>query len=209
MDASLIVAAVVGLAGVVVIFLAIQKIAALTKIIENLSSDLPGTYMTAKELATEISSAFESASQKQQAAMEKISGTLSEAAVGLTSGTQSLSTKLQSVFSGHAAEVQNALQGVGSGWKDQIAGALSEHAKQVTAASQQLSGQLEKIAALEKEITQILKLQEATDAAIKQVSASQEFTSTLSTLRQHLEASDKLLAEAAKPKTIRLVESEG
>jgi hypothetical protein len=45
------------------------------------------------------------------------------------------------------------------------------------------------------------------DGTLKSVTASEEFAATLNALRAHVEETDKVLREMAKPRKIRLVES--
>lgn len=85
---------------------------------------------------------------------------------------------------------------------------LDAHAAKLNESTKALTAQLDKIAGLEKEIGNVLHLQESVDGTLKSVAASEDFRETLSTLRTHLQASDKLLQEAVKPRTIRLVESD-
>ena len=84
--------------------------------------------------------------------------------------------------------------------------ALKDHSEKTAKASAQLSAQLDKIAALQKEVEKLLHLQQATDATIKSMSASEDFKGLVKSLTSHLDASDKMLKEIAKPRTIRLVE---
>lgn len=249
MEPIVIIYAVLGVATLLVLILAVVKIAALSKTIDRLSDQIPGTGMTAKELADELGGSIEQAFKQYVPQPEQLAGTLkeaveganrqqvqelerilkafseslttmsepieasrkalTEAANGLTSGVDASTEKLQSVFNGHAAEVQNALQGVGGEWREQLAGTLADHAQKITEANNALGVQLEKIAGLQGDIEKVLHVQETVEGHIKGVAASEEFKSTLETLRSHLEESDKLLREAAKPRTIRLVESDG
>lgn len=87
--------------------------------------------------------------------------------------------------------------------------ALKLHAEKASAASQQLTAQLEKIAALEQNIGSLLHLQQATDKTMQSVAASEEFKALVKDLRTHLVASDNALKEIAKPRRIRLVEQGG
>ena len=57
-------------------------------------------------------------------------------------------------------------------------------------------------------IDNIFNLQQAVDNTLKGVSATEEFKSTLVELKRHLAESDQLLRNAAKPRTIRLVEND-
>jgi hypothetical protein len=90
----------------------------------------------------------------------------------------------------------------------QAQGSMSTHGEQLAKASQAIASQLEKIMALEKDIQKVLHLQQVVDGTMKSVSTAEEFKQTLTVLRNHIEASDKVLKELAKPRTIRLVETE-
>lgn len=227
----LLITGVLGVATLIVLVLALLKIMALSKLVGKLADKIPGTAMSAKELADELggsidqafskyvpkpeqlasalSSAVEAAGKSQLEGAEKINKALAETAEAMTSGLGAGTEKLQSAFSGHAQEVQNALQGIGGVWRDEISGALSEHAQQLTAANNSLAAELQKIAVLEKDIVKLLHLEETVEGAMKEIAASTEFKATLEGLRTHLAESDQLLREAAKPRTIRLVESDG
>ncbi len=259
-DPTLIISGVLGVATLIVLVLALLKISALGKLVNQLADKIAGTNMTAKELADELGGSIDDAFSKyvpkpeqlasslkeavdaagktQREEAEKISkaftesansvkdglasagqsaaeplkaasDSLKESAGSISSGVDAAAAKLQSVLAGHAQEIQNALQGVGGSWRDDISGALSEHAQKVAEANNALAAQLDKIAALEKDILKVLHVQETVEGAIKEVAASEEFKATLEELRTHLQESDKLLREVAKPRTIRLVESDG
>jgi len=105
-----------------------------------------------------------------------------------------------------AESIREAVQGAGGSWAEQLTGSLAQHSDNVQAATQQLGAQLDKIAEMQANIEQVLHLQEAVEGTLKTVSASQEFEQTLNALRNHVEETDKVLRELAKPRRIRLVE---
>ncbi len=161
------------------------------------------------ESAAGVKDGLAAAGQSAAEPLQKANTALKEAAESVSGSIGAAAEKLQAVLGGHAQEVQNALQGVGGAWRDEISGALSEHAQKLSEANNQLAAQLEQIATLEKEIVKILHVQETVEGAMKEVAASEEFKATLEALRTHVQESDKLLREVAKPRTIRLVESDG
>jgi len=212
-----------------------EQLQAATKALADNSSALKESYAAAAKSAADQLASVGKNSAEQLAAAQK---SISEASSGLSKGITSASTSLQAVLSGHAQEVQNALQGAtaqltdqyagvvdsfkavltehgaalkaaGGGWKDQLAGVLQEHAAKMSEANGILIAQLEKISTLEKEIVKVLHVQETIEGTIKQVATSEEFKATLEDLRTHIRESDKLIREVAKPRTIRLVESDG
>ena len=70
------------------------------------------------------------------------------------------------------------------------------------------AAQLEKIQVLGKEIEKVFHVQQMVDGTLKAVTTTEEFKTTLASLRQHIEKSDALIREVAKPRTIRLVEQQ-
>jgi len=135
---------------------------------------------------------------------------------GLAAQFETASGKLEAAATSQASSLEAALgkvgpaieEGVGAGAAEMRA-ALEKHSSNFESATGTLAGQLEKIQVLEKDIQKILHVQEVVDETIKSVAAAEEFNATLVALRTHLEQSDKLLAEVAKPRTIRLVEADG
>ncbi|HMP72557.1 MAG TPA: hypothetical protein PKE55_04765 [Kiritimatiellia bacterium] len=237
--------AVAAIATLVVVVLAFIKLSTLASLLNRLSEQIPGTSMTAKELAGElgasidqsfksympqpdkvssaitgsVETAMKQLQSTQAALLDKLSTHEKETVQGLAGAKTSLDgiagqlaqaldagqQKMTASFDGGASKLSTALESSASA----IQTALSQHADHLNQASSALAAQLEKIAGLEKDIQKLLHLQEATDASIKSFSASSEFKELLAALRQHLQASDKLLEQATKPRTIRLVEREG
>lgn len=79
---------------------------------------------------------------------------------------------------------------------------------QLGKAQTEIATQLGRVAALAATIDNVLKLQQSVDNTLKGVTVTEEFKSTLVELRRHLAESDQLLKNAAKPRSIRLVEKE-
>ena len=75
-------------------------------------------------------------------------------------------------------------------------------------AQTEIAAQLGRVTALAATIDNVLKLQQAVDGTLKGVAVTDEFKSTLVELKRHLSESDALLKNAAKPRTIRLVEKD-
>ena len=75
-------------------------------------------------------------------------------------------------------------------------------------AQTEIASQLSRVTALASTIDNIFKLQQAVDGTLKGVTATEEFKSTLVELKRHLAESDQLLKNAAKPRSIRLVEKD-
>ncbi|HMO03582.1 MAG TPA: hypothetical protein PKC67_04145 [Kiritimatiellia bacterium] len=255
MDTMTIAVAVVGLLTLVVLVMALTKIQALSKSIQRLSEQIPGTGATAQEIGAALGGSIESSFQKYMPQPEKVSAAISssvEASLKTASaGVESMHTKMLAsqgaVLEKWAAHEKNAGAGLEAirkalegatqqlgigltGGSDKMTASLdggakklgetlgavaakleaslNDHAEKTGKASAQLVAQLDKIAALEKEIDKLLHLQQSTEGTIKSVAASEEFKSLVKALRDHLQQSDAVLREVAKPRTIRLVESD-
>lgn len=204
----------------IVLVLVVAKLITLTKLVNELAGKIPGTAMTAAELAEElggsIDEAFRAYVPQPTELAEVLAGATQTAAskqlelgASLASGFGELVVKFDAALKGYAAEVENSLRGLGGQWSDSMSGTLTEHAQQVKEANDVLGTRLEKIAALEEKIVELLHLQETMEGTIRELAASQEFESTLAALRTHLQESDQLLREVAKPRTIRLIETDG
>jgi len=135
---------------------------------------------------------------------DQLKKALESLASSLASGQSAGVEKLQAALTSHVQQLEK----VTAASNAQAQGSMSTHAEQLSKASQAIASQLEKIMALEKDIQKVLHIQQLVDGTMKSVSAAEEFKQTLSVLRTHIEASDKVLKELAKPRTIRLVETE-
>ena len=109
--------------------------------------------------------------------------------------------KAQQDAAGAAAKVQADLSAKLSTTQEQTVAQLAKGQDKV-------AEQLGRVTALASSIDNILKLQQAVDGTLKGVAVTDEFKSTLVELKRHLAESDQLLKNAAKPRTIRLVEKD-
>jgi biopolymer transport protein ExbB/TolQ len=89
----------------------------------------------------------------------------------------------------------------------QMQGASADYSRSIDASAKRLDEQLGRVVEIGATIDQLLKVAGATETALSGISASRDFSDTLSSLRNHLEASDKLLKVMSKPRTITLQES--
>lgn len=182
-----------------------------------------------QQVAASVEKLQKSVGEGQGAAAEKVAQALSAATADLKAVKESLSSatgdlktglaagvgQWKGVLEAHSQSLDKSLAsipgqlaktyGEGAG---QVVAAFKDHAEKVAAASQGLQAQLDRVAQLGKEIEKVLHVQQTVDGTLKAVAATEEFRKTLDVLNKHVEASDKLLREAAKPKTIRLVESD-
>ena len=153
--------------------------------------------------------AIQSAAKESGKPMIDLPAKIKESLAGATGGIEEALGKqagqLEKIFGEMAAKLGESQ----TGSANRIQEALNAHAQEFQKGVTQLSANLEKIKELEKDIQQIFRIQEVVDGTMKSVSATEEFKQTLEALRKHIEASDSLLREAAKPRTIRLVEQDG
>lgn len=149
-----------------------------------------------KNLLSAQSQATEKWSANEKAAIQSLENA--------AKAVESAAAKLSDALSAHAQQLDK----VESSAREQLKAVLSQHADSMTKAASAISSQLDKIMQLEKDIQQVLHVQQVVDGSIKAVSSAEEFKATLSALRKHLEQSDTLIREATKPRTIRLVEQE-
>ena len=89
-----------------------------------------------------------------------------------------------------------------------LTAALDHASAKIGTAQTEVATQLGRVTALASSIDNVLKLQQAVDGTLKGVTVTDEFKSTLVELKRHLAESDQLLKNAAKPRTIRLVEKD-
>ena len=89
-----------------------------------------------------------------------------------------------------------------------LTAALDQSSAKIGTAQAEVATQLGRVTALASSIDNVLKLQQAVDGTLKGVAVTEEFKSTLVELKRHLAESDQLLKNAAKPRTIRLVEKD-
>lgn len=221
------IAVAVAVITLVLLVVAIAKLASIAKNLTRLSEQIPGTGMTAKELATELGGSIESSFQRFVPQPDKISSSISSSvesslktALGSIEGMhKKLLDAQDSVLDKWSVHEKNTVGGLGGVSKaidgasqnlvSKLDASFKAHADRVTQANTQLAAQLEKIAALEKEVEKLIRLQVNTDGVIKAMAASDEFKDLVKGLRTHLEASDKALKEIAKPRSITLVEQQG
>ncbi|MBU1693333.1 MAG: hypothetical protein KKC51_05150 [Verrucomicrobia bacterium] len=186
------------------------------KTFSSATADLKGLQEALKSAAGDLKSGLAATANDLKAGLaagaEQWKAVLQNHAQSLTSGTEQwkgmLQSHSQSLDKTVAAVPAQLAQAYGTG-AGQLETALKQHAEQVQAASQGLQAQLDRIGQLGKDIEKVLHVQETVAGTLKAVAATEEFRQTLETLRKHVEASDALLREVAKPRTIRLVESEG
>lgn len=180
--------------------------------IENAFRDfIPQPDKMSAAVSTIMAQAGQKATEGVTAAGRSLDDAASKLASALTSHAQHLEKadsagreQLKALLTTHADSLQKST----AASNEQLKLLLTSHADSLQKATAALASQLDKITSLQKDIQQVLQIQQVTDGTMKQLASGVEFTQTLSALRQHLATSDSLIKEVTKPRTIRLVESE-
>ncbi len=159
--------------------------------------------------------------------LKNVEKALSTIVNDLTGGLGKTSEKLSALLDGHNKEFRQSVQQMverldavlkqhaemvqagGGDWGERIRTAMADALGKFEESQRALAAQLDKIAALQQSIENVLHMQQVVDGTVKTVAASEEFAKLIAALREHLQASDNLLREVSKPRRIRLVESEG
>lgn len=189
----------------------------------------------AKEFGTQVA-AFKAAAEKLESALkthvEKMSSAVTDASKGagdalaekLKSGAKALEAsigsldssagKIDSALKNHTAELQKTLadssrkmETTAASMKDALQPVLNAHAENLKQATQAVAEKLKEITGLQKQIDSVLQLQKTVEGTIRNISAANDFTSTLSALQKRLAESDELVKAATRPRTIRFVET--
>jgi hypothetical protein len=182
--------------------------AAITGSVENFRKATVETLETVqKKLAESQSALLQKWTEQEKQAVTSLDATrkaLESLSSSFATSQSSGADKLQSVLTQHVQQLEKATTAA----NEKSNNSMASHADHLAKASQAIASQLDKIMALEKDIQKVLHIQQLVDGTMKSVTAAEEFKATLTTLRTHIEASDKLLRELSKPRTIRLIETE-
>ncbi len=154
---------------------------------------------------TKLTTDFDGLAKSMDAAAKTVQGGLAGAGQQATASFDESAKKLNASIQGYTEQTSTTFGSAAQKLNE----ALKNHAEKAATASQQLTAQLEKIAALEQNIGNLLQLQQATEKTMQGVANSEEFKALVKDLRTHLAASDQALKEIAKPRRIRLVEQGG
>jgi vacuolar-type H+-ATPase subunit D/Vma8 len=100
----------------------------------------------------------------------------------------------------------NKLAGqLGDSFKASVAtmeSASTRYSERIQASVESLNEQLESIQKLGAEIDKVLRTTQSVETTLRSVGSSDEFRQTLANLRTHLQASDELLKQMAKPRRV-------
>ena len=158
----------------------------------------------ADQLAKSQEQAFALAAKAQQEAAALAAKAQQEATSQLSKAQADAAAQISKAQTEAAAQLAKAQGDMAA----KLAAAQQESASQIAKTQDKVAEQLGRVTGIAASIDQIFKLQQAVDGTLKGVAVTDEFKSTLVELKRHLAESDQLLKNAAKPRTIRLVEKD-
>ncbi len=183
------------------------------QLVAKLPASIAGTGITADALGKALGGSIENAFKQYVPQPEKFAAaittaldnarkSLDEAAAQLKTGLAGGGDKLAATL---ASGGDKLLAGV-SGSADKLQAALTAPAQQLEKAASSLGGQADKLLSASGQLEKLMAASQAVEGALKSLGGSDAFKQTLASFQSHLAESDKLLREAAKPRTIKLVE---
>lgn len=194
----------------------VEFVQALSKAVSDSTAALAAAQAKfADQLAKSQADASSVVAKAQQEAAAQLAKAQQDASAQLAKAHQEAAAPIAKAHQEAAAQVVKAQQdSVAQIVKTQteMTAKLSATQEQSSAvlgkAQTEIATQLGRVTALASTIDSVLKLQQAVDGTLKGVAVTDEFKSTLVELKRHLSESDALLKNAAKPRTIRLVEKD-
>ena len=157
-----------------------------------------------EQLAKSQDQAAALAAKAQQDATAQLAKAQAEAAAQIAKAQAEAAAQIAKSQADASAQVAKSQTDMAA----QLTAALDQSSAKIGAAQTEVATQLGRVTALASSIDNVLKLQQAVDGTLKGVAVTDEFKSTLVELKRHLAESDQLLKNAAKPRTIRLVEKD-
>ncbi len=140
----------------------------------------------------------------QKEASEQVAKAQQEASAQVAKAQKEAADQIAKAQSETAAQFSKTQGDITS----KLGASQQETAAQLAKAQDKVAEQLGRVTEIAASIDRIFKLQQAVDGTLKGVTVTEEFKSTLLELKRHLAESDALLRNAAKPRTIRLVEKD-
>lgn len=169
----------------------------------------------AQAVAKSVSDSVASLAAAQAKFADQLAKSQEQASAQLAKSQQEASAQLAKAQQEAAALIAKANQDVAAqaakaqgDMSAKLSTTQEQTAAQLAKGQDKVAEQLGRVTALAASIDNILKLQQAVDGTLKGVTVTDEFKSTLVELKRHLAESDQLLKNAAKPRTIRLVEKD-
>lgn len=141
---------------------------------------------------------------------QKASDAMASATDKLSDAQKAAASSVQSSTSALAEAQQKALAALAKAQADSaasVAKAQTDAADAIAKGQAEIAKQLDRVNALASTIDNVLRLQQSVDGTLKDISAADEFKTTLLELKRHLAESDELIKTATKPRRIRFVEN--
>jgi len=157
-----------------------------------------------EQLAKSQDQAAALAAKAQQEAAPQLSKAHADAAAQIAKAQTEAASQIAKAQQDASAQVAKAQGEVSA----KLTAAQQESTAQIAKTQDKVAEQLGRVSEIAASIDKIFKLQQAVDGTLKGVAVTDEFKSTLVELKRHLAESDQLLKNAAKPRTIRLVEKD-
>ena len=158
----------------------------------------------AEQLAKSQDQAAALLAKAQTDAAAQIAKAQKEAADQIAKAQQEASAQVAKAQKEAADQIAKAQGDMSS----KLSATQQDAASQLAKAQDKVAEQLGRVTEIAASIDRIFKLKQAVDGTLKGVTVTEEFKSTLLELKRHLAESDTLLRNAAKPRTIRLVEKD-
>jgi len=156
-----------------------------------------------QDIADAIGKAIENAAFSSAEKMGKINGAFVESQEALVGKWEATVTALNE----HTRRIEESDRQLGAVLKE-VSEANAKHVSEVKEVTGILAKQLSNVGKVAEGIENILKVQETVDGLVKQVATSEKFVSMITAVEEHLQETNKFLEIAARPRTVRLVESE-
>ena len=157
-----------------------------------------------EQLAKSQDQAVTLGAKAQQEAAAQLSKAHADAAAQIAKAQTEAAAQIAKAQQESAAQIVKAQGEVSA----KLTAAQQESAAQIAKTQDKVAEQLGRVSEIAASIDKIFKLQQAVDGTLKGVAVTDEFKTTLVELKRHLAESDQLLKNAAKPRTIRLVEKD-
>lgn len=198
-----------------------------TDLVTRLPGGIPGAGITAADLGKALGGSIENAFKQYVPQPEKVATALTAGLDSARKAIESAADKINTALAGGGDKLSSGLVSSGerlvaglAGGGDKLASSLASGAEklhaslaspaqQIEKAAAALGAQADKLLAASANLEKLIASTNAVDGALRSISGAEEFKKTLVALQTHLAESDKLVREATKPRTIRLVEQEG
>jgi methyl-accepting chemotaxis protein len=118
-----------------------------------------------------------------------------------------LGAQLDRLPAAHGESVEKTVGQMGEMFS-QFTGTFADQVAEIKKTSEKLAEQLAGIGELTQGMDKILKVQESVDGLMNQVAGAEQMKKLFETIQSNIQENSRYLQEAAKPRVVRLVESE-